>query len=187
MKNTYLKDVTKVPNLLSIFRLILIPICMYGFLSEAMSNVTILSIVAVSWLSDILDGFIARRFNMITELGKLLDPLADKLTQVSVLFCLWIVGYIHTYIFVILFAKDLLLAIGALYLKKVVKLNMIQANVWGKIATGLFYIATILYLFKVDEAIYVIYLTLVLMLIAFCTYVKEWVRVKNIEKMKEDK
>ena len=89
------KDIITIPNILSMFRLILIPlIFIFWFRNE---YVFTFITVAVSAFTDVLDGFIARKFKMITDLGKFLDPLADKLTQLSVLICLtvkykWIIA-----------------------------------------------------------------------------------------------
>lgn len=84
------KEIFTIPNLLSFFRLILIPVYMTIYLKAQVASDYILagSILAASCLTDMVDGKIARRFNMITTFGKFLDPLADKLTQFSLLLCL---------------------------------------------------------------------------------------------------
>lgn len=84
------KEILTIPNLLSFFRLILIPVYMTIYLRAQDSRDYLLagSILAVSCLTDLVDGKIARAFNMITTFGKFLDPLADKLTQFSLLLCL---------------------------------------------------------------------------------------------------
>lgn len=71
-----------VPNAMSLFRILVIPFFAYFFLKDNLTAAVIA--LALSGLSDALDGFVARRFNQITELGKMLDPLADKLTQGTV-------------------------------------------------------------------------------------------------------
>ena len=84
------KEILTIPNLLSFFRLILIPVYMVIYLKAQETKDYILagSILAVSCLTDMVDGKIARKFNMITTFGKFLDPLADKLTQFALLLCL---------------------------------------------------------------------------------------------------
>lgn len=84
------KEIWSIPNLLSIFRIVLIPVYMRIYLNaERPEDYTTAGVIlAVSCLTDLVDGQIARRFNMITNLGKLLDPVADKLTQLSLLICL---------------------------------------------------------------------------------------------------
>ena len=80
MKN----KIITIPNLLSLFRLLLIPLLIWLYLFRG-DNTWAIAVLALSALTDIVDGFIARRFNMISDLGKILDPIADKLTQAAVL------------------------------------------------------------------------------------------------------
>lgn len=84
------KEILTIPNLLSFFRLILIPVYMAIYLNAQETRDYIIAgiILAISCATDAVDGKIARTFNMITTFGKFLDPLADKLTQVSLLLCL---------------------------------------------------------------------------------------------------
>ena len=86
------KEIWTIPNLLSFFRILLIPVYMSIYLTAEESSDYFLagSILAVSCITDMFDGKIARKFNMITTLGKFLDPLADKLTQFALLLCLGI-------------------------------------------------------------------------------------------------
>ena len=72
-----------IPNILTIIRFILIPFLYISVLSH--HYLTALIIFTISALTDILDGYIARKYNYITDIGKLIDPLADKLTQISLL------------------------------------------------------------------------------------------------------
>lgn len=84
------KEIVTIPNLLSLFRLALIPVYVYIYLNatETYQYVTAGTIMAVSCLTDMIDGKIARRYNMISTLGKILDPLADKITQFTLTVCL---------------------------------------------------------------------------------------------------
>lgn len=84
------KDIFTIPNMLSLFRLILIPVYTVIYLNAHESNEYFLAaaILAVSCLTDMIDGQIARHFNMISTVGKVLDPLADKLTQLALTICL---------------------------------------------------------------------------------------------------
>ena len=88
--NHWKKELFTIPNLLTLFRLALIPVYMTIYLEAATDADHYLagSILALSCLTDLLDGAIARRFNMVTDLGKLLDPLADKATQLTLTLCL---------------------------------------------------------------------------------------------------
>lgn len=84
------KEIWTIPNLLSLFRLLLIPVYVYIYLNATDDHHYWIAggILAVSCLTDMVDGKIARKFNMITNLGKVLDPLADKFTQLSLIVCL---------------------------------------------------------------------------------------------------
>ncbi len=84
------KDIFTIPNLLSLFRLILIPVYVAIYLNaeETSDYYLAAGILAVSCLTDLIDGKVARHFNMISNLGKLLDPVADKLTQFALIMCL---------------------------------------------------------------------------------------------------
>lgn len=89
MKN-WKKEIWTIPNLLSLFRLLLIPVYMVLYLNAVTPSDYALAaaILALSCLTDMVDGKIARHFNMISTVGKLLDPVADKATQFSLLLCL---------------------------------------------------------------------------------------------------
>lgn len=84
------KDVFTIPNLLSIFRILLIPVYIHMYLNanKPLEYVAAACILAVSCITDAIDGKIARRFDMVSYIGKLLDPIADKLTQLSLTVCL---------------------------------------------------------------------------------------------------
>lgn len=88
--NNWKKEVITIPNILSLFRLILIPVYVTIYLNarNAADYMLAGTILAVSCLTDMIDGKIARHFNMISTVGKILDPLADKLTQFSLIICL---------------------------------------------------------------------------------------------------
>lgn len=80
-------QVLTIPNILSFFRLALIPVIVWLYAFAGLREWSVL-VILISGFTDILDGFIARKFNMISDLGKALDPLADKLTQLAILSCL---------------------------------------------------------------------------------------------------
>ena len=128
-----------VPNILTIIRFLLIPVII---ISIFQGNY-ILGIVffSLSGFTDILDGFIARKFNLISNFGKLMDPLADKLTQISVLTSLVWADIIPIWILIIVVLKELIMVMGAsfLYGKDVV----VYSKWYGKLATVLFYLAIV--------------------------------------------
>ena len=81
------KKIFTIPNIISMFRLLLIPVFIFSYVILKNDLLTVI-LLTVSGISDMLDGWIARRFNMVSELGKALDPIADKLTQLSMILCL---------------------------------------------------------------------------------------------------
>ena len=130
-----------IPNILTIIRFILIPFIYISVLSRHF--LTALIIFTISALTDVLDGYIARKYNYITDIGKLIDPLADKLTQIALLLSLTLLKILPTWwIFAIVFIKELVLVISAsvLYSKKDV---VVYSKWYGKLATTLFYLAIV--------------------------------------------
>ena len=129
-----------IPNILTIIRFILIPFIFISVINKHF--LTALIIFTISALTDVLDGFIARKFNYITNIGKLIDPLADKLTQISLLLSLAILGILPWWIFAIVFIKELIMVISAsvVYSKDDV---VVYSKWYGKLATVLFYLAIV--------------------------------------------
>lgn len=89
-KLNWRKEVLTIPNFLSLFRLILIPVYVYLYLTAQTTTQYIIAglVLALSCLTDMIDGRIARKFHMISRVGMLLDPVADKATQLALLVCL---------------------------------------------------------------------------------------------------
>ena len=106
--NNWKKEICTIPNLLSVFRLALIPVYLRIYLNADSSEDYALAavILAVSCLTDLIDGKIARKFNMVSQVGKVLDPLADKLTQLGLLICLSRRRTILKYLLVIFLLKE---------------------------------------------------------------------------------
>jgi cardiolipin synthase len=102
------KEIWSIPNLLSLFRLFLIPVYLSLYLrADSPGAYTAAAVVlALSCLTDLLDGKIARRFNMVTNLGKVLDPLADKLTQLVMIICLSLRHKVMRYLLILFLIKE---------------------------------------------------------------------------------
>ena len=128
-----------VPNILTIVRFILIPSILYFIFTN--QYIAAFIMLTVSGLTDVLDGIIARKFNCITNFGKLIDPLADKTTQISILAALTFKGIIPLWMLLIVFIKEFAMIAGAsfLYGKELV----VSSRWYGKLATVLFYIAIV--------------------------------------------
>ena len=138
------KEILTIPNLLSLFRLVLIPIyiVLYIHAEEAADYYLAGAILAVSCLTDLVDGKIARHFNMISNVGKILDPLADKATQFALIICL-LVRYPVMSNLVILFVlkEGFQLIAGLLTLRKGRMLT--GALMTGKISTTVLFVSLI--------------------------------------------
>lgn len=131
-----------VPNTLSVIRLLLIPAFCAAFLAGPDYYIWAGLALLLSALSDLFDGYFARKLNQVTELGKFLDPVADKLTLGAVVACMWIRFHgeypIVTPLFAILILKEALMAIGGLIVIRKVN-KMVSAQWWGKVGTAVFY------------------------------------------------
>ena len=128
-----------VPNWLSFFRIAMIPVFTVLFIKDLYIPAFIVMIVAA--LTDLFDGKIARKYNMVSNLGKILDPVADKLSQMAIVIIL-IVKFWNDSIKFVLFlfiAKELIMILGGIFLLSK-GLRPTAAEIWGKIATTVFYI-----------------------------------------------
>ena len=127
------------PNTLTVIRFILIPIIVFYIFTG--NYILAFVFFTLSGLTDVADGFIARKFNFVSNFGKLMDPLADKLTQIATLTSLVITDIIPIWILIIVLSKEFIMIIGAsfLYGKDVV----VYSKWYGKLATVLLYIAIV--------------------------------------------
>ena len=127
------------PNMLSIFRLCLVPgfiIVYFSGLQQA--RLLAVCIYALATFTDFLDGYIARRFNLITNLGKVLDPLGDKMFTFSVLACITIDSIIPVWVLLIFMVKEAMMGLGGLIIHRRARVEIPPSNYFGKTATVLF-------------------------------------------------
>lgn len=173
-----------VPNILTMCRFVLIP---FIFISIVNKNyIAAFIFLTLSGLTDVLDGFIARKFNFITNFGKLIDPLADKATQISTLIALCFAGIIPDWILIVVFIKETIMIAGAsfLYGKKLV----VSSRWYGKLATVMFYIAIVASLivnnFNVPYHfdMYIYYIALALTIFALIMYFREFYKKGYVNK-----
>lgn len=138
------KEILTVPNLLSLFRLLLIPVYVVIYLnaSNSVDYYIAGAILAVSCLTDLIDGKIARHFNLITTVGKVLDPIADKATQFTLIVCLAIHYPVLYYIIALFVVKEAFQLLAGLWLFR--KGRMLKyALITGKICTTVLFISLI--------------------------------------------
>jgi CDP-diacylglycerol--glycerol-3-phosphate 3-phosphatidyltransferase len=143
-------DFLLLPNLLAIFRILLLPVIFYFLAQDTTTGyyiAVLLMLIAIA--SDVLDGYFARRWNQVTDLGKILDPLADKLgLGIFVIFIIFHRGF-PIWAAVLLFSKDFLTLIGAILLVKRKGLFP-MSNTWGKLNSWVWAITVILYVVRFD-------------------------------------
>lgn len=144
-KINWKKEIFTIPNILSLFRLVLIPVYVVIYLNAQVDTDYYLAagILAVSCLTDLIDGKIARHFNMISTLGKILDPVADKATQFTLIICLTVKYSILWYLVILFVIKESFqLIAGGINLRKGIMLK--GALLSGKICTTILFISLII-------------------------------------------
>lgn len=132
------REIFTVPNILVYIRVLLIPVFVYIYIhaKEESDYYLALAVMVVAFLTDFFDGKIARRFNLVTDLGKVLDPIADKLYQFSVAICLMFEFPKMIVIAALLFVKEMIMGLmGLMLLNKGGK--VFGARWYGKVCTGI--------------------------------------------------
>ena len=176
-----------IPNILTIIRFLLIPVILIYIFTG--NYILALVVFTISALTDIADGFIARKFNLVSNFGKLMDPLADKLTQIATLTSLVIKDIIPIWILIIVISKEFIMICGAsfLYGKDVV----VYSKWYGKLSTVLLYIAIVFSLLtkqfaligiweNIDLALFT--LAIIMTLFALVMYIKDLYKKGFIDK-----
>lgn len=143
MKNSK-PSVWNIPNALSVLRIALIPLFVWIYVrgDSAEEYYKAAGVIALSGLTDLLDGRIARKYGQITELGKILDPVADKLTQAAIVLCLATRYRPFFFLFLLLAVKEITMAVISLIL--LARRQKLDGAMWfGKVATAVFYLCTV--------------------------------------------
>ena len=183
MDNKLKKEIFSIPNILSYFRILLIPVFIVLFVNSKASmgfHIASVSVLILSGLTDMIDGKIARKFNQITELGKIIDPMADKLTQCAIMICL-AMRYEHLWKLIgILVIKEITMAVLAFLFMK--KGRMLKGAHWyGKVSTTVFYLVMIALLavppekMPVEASTVLILISGICMIFAFVMYIRVYV------------
>ena len=152
-----------IPNILTTLRLFMVPLFAYTLVGLE-KPFTALLIFLLAGVTDVVDGIIARKFNMITKIGKVYDPLADKLMQITAVICLAYVEIIPSWVIWFILFKEVTMIIGGifLYCNNVV----IQSDWYGKGATVIFYAIIILIIIVPDMTLNIKNMLLALMIFA---------------------
>lgn len=151
------KEVVTIPNMLSLFRLLLIPVYIMIYLNARQDSSYVLSasILAVSCLTDMIDGQIARRFNMVTNVGKVLDPLADKLTQIALTVCLSIKYPVLRGVLLLLISKEVFQTVTAYVMFRRGRV-LPGSLIAGKICTAVLFISLIYLVLFPDPELWIV-------------------------------
>ncbi|OYD08032.1 CDP-alcohol phosphatidyltransferase family protein [Paludifilum halophilum] len=140
------------PNLLTLFRFILIPLYLGLFFSDVPHRMLwAFGVLLLAGLTDVIDGYLARKNGQVTQLGIMLDPLADKLMMLAVFLSLLISGRITLTAAAAIFIRDLGMIIASAIFHFRGKIT-VPANVMGKLTTVLYYVALSLLIFDVPDA-----------------------------------
>ncbi|MFQ6791198.1 CDP-alcohol phosphatidyltransferase family protein [Thomasclavelia sp.] len=190
-----MKDETNffsIPNCLCYFRILLIPVfLLVYFYADWQHHYLIAALILVlSGFSDFLDGFIARKYNMVTDFGKLIDPIADKLTQFTIAITLLFNYPLAWILLIIIVLKDGMLGLVGLYLYDY-GLRIKGASWWGKVATAYFYFVVIILIgFHIPDTLMsqiMIFSSSALMLLSFVLYAKELRQmIKDKDKLRDE-
>lgn len=178
------KDIMTIPNLLTLFRIIMIPFLVVFYVKYHNYKATIL-VLLLSGITDIADGFIARKFNMVSDFGKLFDPVADKLTQASLALCLWTRFPNMIYIFILMAIKETIMLITG-YMSVKTSGEMLAAVWHGKLNTVLIYTAILTHIVWYNIPMHtsdiLLFIVACMMILSLILYAR-----MNIKKYKEFK
>lgn len=171
-----------VPNILSVCRILLIPIFIWLYCIKEKYDLA-LGVLIISGLTDIVDGYIARHFDLITKLGKALDPVADKLTQIAVLICIAGRFKIMRYLVVLIIIKEIVS--GGMCLLAINRTKEVRGADWhGKLTTSLLYLTMFLHIFWIEIpkiiSIVLVAACMSMMAVSFVLYFR-----RNISAMKK--
>ncbi|MCL2221428.1 MAG: CDP-alcohol phosphatidyltransferase family protein [Oscillospiraceae bacterium] len=175
------------PNIISFFRICLVPVFVVVFFNDHSEfRIFAVLIFAIAGISDILDGIIARKFQAQSKLGKVLDPLADKLMTFTAIMCLTITRPILFWAVCVFFVKEALMGTGGLVLHRKGHKELPASNAIGKASTVTFFIICILLMLfrNLSDAIAVLMISVAvaLTLVALASYIVSYTKIINAEK-----
>lgn len=168
-----------IPNALTAMRFVLIPF--FGYYLYIKEYHLAVFLFLLGGLTDVLDGYIARKLNMETSWGKLADPLADKLMQITALTLLASQNKVPGLILIIVIIKETLMGVGGILLYKQND-YIVSASWYGKLATVIFYFAIVMALFKSPYSNFFIIVAVSATLFAFLKYLMIYIKIRNYSK-----
>ncbi|MGI5850907.1 MAG: CDP-diacylglycerol--glycerol-3-phosphate 3-phosphatidyltransferase [Clostridiales bacterium] len=160
-----------IPNILTFLRFCLVGVFIYVFNNPNIEGNLQWGIIIfiIAGITDVLDGYIARKFDMVTKWGKLMDPLADKLMLIVVLISLYTVELVPLIVIIVVLAKELLMVLGAIFIYRN-RHTVVQSNIVGKASSAAFYVAIIALVLNIPYAYYIMGAAVILTLIALIQY-----------------
>jgi len=171
-----------IPNILTFIRFLMIPSFIYIFYSSMDNSILYATgIFFLAGITDVLDGYIARKYDLITKVGIVLDPLADKLMLITVLVCFTHQNFLPIWVILIVGVKEAFMILGGVFLFYSDENIVIPANRFGKVATFSFYVLIFAVAFDIDGTLtfLLVLLAVTLALIAFVNY---FIAFKNIDR-----
>lgn len=176
------KNWINLPNALTILRILLIPVYLYIFYSGLDNNILFAGFIFIlAGITDVLDGYIARKYDLGTELGAVLDPFADKLMTFTILITFAFSGIIPMWILIAIGIKEFVMIVGGAILYLFKGKQVLPSNQFGKIATASFYAATLSIVFRLPDQISTVLfiLTVLLNFAAFINYLLIYIRIRE--------
>jgi CDP-diacylglycerol--glycerol-3-phosphate 3-phosphatidyltransferase len=170
------KEIYTSSNLLSFLRLLMaIPFwILIGNLNDPGIRYFIAALAIIGAVTDVLDGYLARKFNQVTELGKIIDPLADKIAIGAIVIKLFLIGEIPDYYFYLIIGRDLLIFLGGIYVTKKIR-RVLPSNMLGKITVSVISIVVLFIFLNVNRDTFLFgvfyYGSIVLIFVSLFAYV----------------
>jgi CDP-diacylglycerol--glycerol-3-phosphate 3-phosphatidyltransferase len=171
-----IEEISTPSNMLSMLRLVMaVPLWyLFDYLGDPGMRLVIFSVCVIAALTDILDGYLARKYNQVTEFGKIIDPLADKVAVAAIIIKLFVIGEIPPYYFIMIIARDVLIFLGGILVAQKIG-RVLPSNVLGKITVIVIGIVILLIALGIpkDSMIYLIPygLSIILIFVSFIGYV----------------
>lgn len=167
-----------VPNMITIFRMFLIPVFVWVYFSNPDENLLLAVVIFVTaGVTDVLDGYIARKYNLVTKFGTVMDPLADKLMLLTAIISFSITRLIPIWILLVILIKEGTMIIGGYFIYREGIIN--PANKVGKLATFMFHVSIVSLLFSKTVGVYLLVISALIGLVAAYKYL-----VQTLEKRK---
>ena len=171
--------IVTVPNALSCLRILLTPFILY-YLSREDGRIEIIVLVLAAIISDFLDGYLARKLNQISDLGKILDPLADKIAVVSLCVGLVLFRDFPLWFLILIISRDVVIFLFGLYIVRK-RAYVPKSNILGKITVHVYALLIITYIFDIEPLKqYFLYLSMIFLILSLYGYYHdEFVKTKS--------